>query len=81
MKTCDTSISFSAGFSVVVVVVSVVVVVVVTVVVVVVIVVVVIVLFVVVPFVVFTLGGVGSPPLILPRSALRELKERLGGNW
>ena len=75
MKTCDTLISFTEGSSVVVVVVLVDVVVVVTVVVV-------VVLFVVVVFVVFTLGWVGSPPpLILPRSDLRELKERFGGNW
>ena len=76
MKTCDTLISFTEGSSVVVVVVDVVVVVTVVVVVV-----VVVVLFVVVLFV-FTLGWAGSPPpLILPRSDLRELKERFGGNW
>ena len=78
MKTCDTLISFNEGSSVVVVVV---VVVEVTVVVVVVTVVVVVVLFVVVLFVVFTLGRVGSLPLIPSRSDLRELKERLAGNW
>ena len=79
MKTCDTFISFTEGSSVVVVVVDVVVVVTVVVVTV----VVVVVLFVVVVvFVVFTLGWAGSPPpLILPRSDLRELKERFGGNW
>ena len=78
MKTCDTLISFSKGsFGVVVVIVVVVIVVVVVTVVV------VVVLFVVVLFFVvdFTLGWVWSPPLILPRIDLRELKERLGGNW
>ena len=78
MKTCDTLISFNEGSSVVVVVV---VVVEVTVVVVVVTVVVVVVLFVVVLFVVFALGWAGSLPLIPSRSDLRELKERLAGNW
>ena len=69
MNTCDTARSV------------VVVVVVVGTLVVVVVVVVVVVLFVVDFFVVFTLGWVWSPPLILPRIDLRESKERLGGNW